>query len=843
MSDRISIHEEAGLPFDNGHHHHHLENEIDGAHASHHAQPPPPPPAVASSNAGPRVVRFEEDIVSIKDWTSHFFAHPGQKAKNYVISLFPIAQWIYRYNVTWFIGDLIAGLTVGAVVIPQGMSYAKIATLPAQYGLYASFVGVMIYCFFATSKDVSIGPVAVMSLQVSKVIAHVQSSHPEYSNSVVIATTLGLLCGSVALGIGLLRLGFILEYIPIPAVMGFMTGSAFTILIGQVPALLGISKLFDTRAATYEVVVNILKNLKHCNLDAAFGLVPLFILYFARWFFDWFGRRHPKYKRVCFFASVLRNAVVIIFATLISWGICKSHRATEDYPISILKTVPRGLQDMGVHEIPKGLPSAMAGELPVSTVVLLLEHIAIAKSFGRINDYKINPNQELVAIGVTNLIGQFFAAYPATGSFSRSALKSKCGVRTPLAGVYTGVCVLVAIYGLTGTFYWIPNATLSAIIIHAVSDLMASYKVTVKFWKSSPVECVIFLVDVILAVFISLEAGIYFSVAASLVFLLLRISFPRGQFLGRVEYVSLKNPQIIDATTDEIVVEGMSTSSAAASINNSEEKRKAMTGDIAEESTEYPTKKQAAIVEGRAIGSRYAANSGVQGPKLYKWVPLSHRNVNPDVDVVPPPPGVFVFRPTESFTYPNCSRQYDHLVGTIRAQTRSGQPHIKISLGDRPWNDHGPRHRKFDPNFVDPRPVLRAVIFDFSCTPRIDITGLQALVDIRQELNKYADREVEYHFVGILSPWVRRALVSESFGGNLQTSRPSTHYLEATATRGLSLVPNSEDDSDFRRKGKYQDEEDRDTTSLLTDSGDYVPIVSTNTPFFHLEIPNLHFDD
>jgi sodium-independent sulfate anion transporter 11 len=137
------------------------------------------------------------------------------------------------------------------------------------------------------------------------------------------------------------------------------------------------------------------------------------------------------------------------------------------------------------------------------------------------------------------------------------------------------------------------------------------------------------------------------------------------------------------------------------------------------------------------------------------------------------------------------------------------------------------------------------VVFDFSCTPRIDITGLQALVDIRQVLNKYADREVEYHFVGILSPWVRRALVSESFGGNLQTSRPVAHYLEATARGGLNLtdLPSTEDDSEHRRKGKYRDEEERDTASLLSTDGEFLPVVSTNTPFFHLDIPDLHFDD
>lgn len=150
---------------------------------------------------------------------------PGQ-AKSYVANLFPFHRWILNYNLTWLTGDLIAGFTVGLVVVPQSMSYAKIATLPAEYGLYSSFVGVLIYALWSTSKDVTIGPVAVMSLQVSKVIANVQSKPGgEQYPGHVIATALALICGCAVLGMGLLRLGFLVEFISAPAIAGFMTVS------------------------------------------------------------------------------------------------------------------------------------------------------------------------------------------------------------------------------------------------------------------------------------------------------------------------------------------------------------------------------------------------------------------------------------------------------------------------------------------------------------------------------------------------------------------------------------------------------------------------------------------
>lgn len=173
----------------------------------------------------------------------------------------------------------------------------------------------------------------------------------------------------------------------------------------------------------------------------------------------------------------------------------------KNYPISVLKTVPSGFEHMGKPKLPTHLLSLIAPQLPVATIILLLEHIAIAKSFGRVNNYKIDPNQELIAIGVSNLVGTLFNAYPATGSFSRSAIKAKAGVRTPLAGWFTGVCVVVALYALTGAFYWISSASLSAVIIHAVLDLIASPRQVYAFWKCSPLECLIFVLAVLVSVF------------------------------------------------------------------------------------------------------------------------------------------------------------------------------------------------------------------------------------------------------------------------------------------------------------------------------------------------------
>lgn len=160
-----------------------------------------------------------------------------------------------------------------------------------------------------------------------------------------------------------------------------------------------------------------------------------------------------------------------------------------------------------------------------------ITHIA----FGRVNGYKINPNQELIAIGVTNTIGSVFSAYPATGSFSRSALSSKSGVRSPAGGLVTAIIVIVALYGLTPAFYYIPNASLSAVIIHAVADLVATPSQVYSYWRVSPLEFFIWVAAVLVTIFSTIENGIYTSIVASVALLLVRIATPRGFFLGKLQ--------------------------------------------------------------------------------------------------------------------------------------------------------------------------------------------------------------------------------------------------------------------------------------------------------------------
>ncbi|KAL8290046.1 hypothetical protein RQP46_002985 [Phenoliferia psychrophenolica] len=388
------------------------------------------------------------------------------------------------------------------------MSYARIATLPVEFGLYSGFSACLVYTFFGTSKDAGLGPITVVSLQVSKVIADVQASGGSQYSGPVIATSLALSCGIVLLLVGLLRLGRLIEFLPGPAIAAFSTGNEVS------PALPHFRDLLSTRAPTYEVIINSLKLLPSTNLNAAFGIPALAFLYFTR---NALRRleartRNPIVKRFAFFAGNARVAFTLIILTLAAFLHIRD-QTPKSYDISVLGKIPAGLGGVGVPTFSMDLLKRVAPAVPITTIILLAEHIAVGKSFGKINNYLIIPNQEAVAVGVSNTVTAFFGGMP-----------------TPLTGWVSALIVLLALYLLAGALAFIPNAALAAVIIHAVLDVISSPADVYAIWKASPAEAVIWFASVITAIFSSLENGIWLSVAASLALLLVRTMFPRGDF-------------------------------------------------------------------------------------------------------------------------------------------------------------------------------------------------------------------------------------------------------------------------------------------------------------------------
>lgn len=360
----------------------------------------------------------------------------------------------------------------------------------------------------------------------------------------------------------------------------------------------------------------------------------------------------------------------------------------------------------------------VASELPAIIIILIVEHIAIAKSFGRIFGYRIHPSQEMIAQGASNILSPFVGGYVCTGSFGASAVLSKAAVRTPLAGLFSAMVLVLALYALTEVFHYIPNAALAALIIHCTLNLLTPPRSLYRYWQLSPFELFIWICGVVVAFFTDLEIAIYVTVGLSFAMLLIRMSRSPGKFRGSV---GVRRVVWDERAQDE----DMSRSRPS---------------------------------------STMTAHDGYVEHDRHIFLPYdSSDNHNPSVKVEPAYPGVFIYRFSENFNYINQAYHIDYLATYIKSHTRCSRTNDGVRASDHLWCDDLPSKQQIEDS--SSLPVLRAVVLDFSTVNIIDVTSVQGLVDLRQSLNQYAAPElVEWHIAGVHNRWTRRALASAGFG-------------------------------------------------------------------------------
>ncbi|XP_028309266.1 sodium-independent sulfate anion transporter [Gouania willdenowi] len=437
----------------------------------------------------------------------------------------PVLSWLPRYRLKWLQMDLLAGLTVGLTTVPQALAYAEVAELPVQFGLYSSFMGGFIYTLLGTSKDVTLGPTAIMSLLCASVVG----GEPHR------AALLSLLCGLIQAGMAILRLGFLLDFISYPVIKGFTCAAAVTIGFSQVKNILGIQGV--PREFVWEVYYTFYKIPESRVGDVVLGLLCLLLLVMLTYMKSSLGSEDDSTssraaRKLVWTVATMRNALVVSAASLVafSWDAFGHHvftltgKTTQGLPPfqppPTSDTTANGTV-VSFGEIVKGF----GGGLAVIPFMGLLESIAIAKAFASQNDYRINANQELLAIGVTNVMGSFVSAYPVTGSFGRTAVNSQTGVCTPAGGIVTSIIVLLSLAFLMPAFYYIPKASLAAVIICAVAP-MVDYRVVAKMWRIHKLDLLPFCVTFLMS-FWEVQYGIIGGVAVSGVLLLYSTARPQ----------------------------------------------------------------------------------------------------------------------------------------------------------------------------------------------------------------------------------------------------------------------------------------------------------------------------
>ncbi|KAM8992369.1 sodium-independent sulfate anion transporter isoform 2-T2 [Ara ararauna] len=437
----------------------------------------------------------------------------------------PVLRWLPRYNPAWLRLDLVAGLSVGLTVVPQALAYAEVAGLPPEYGLYSSFMGCFVYCFLGTAKDVTLGPTAIMSLLVSSYAFH----EPVY------AILLTFLSGCIQLAMGLLHLGFLLDFISCPVIKGFTSAAAITISFNQIKNILGL------RGIPRQFFLQVFETLRRIGEtragDAVLGLACLAVLAGLRAMKSCLPRAahvEPLPVRVSYHivwtTTTARNALVVLFAGLVAY----SFQVMGSQPFTLIGSIPRGLPPFRLPRFSMTTPNgtipfqSMVEDMGVGLAVVplmgLLETVAIAKAFASQNDYRIDPNQELLAMGFANILGSFVSSYPITGSFGRTAVNAQSGVCTPAGGLVTGALVLLSLVYLTSLFYYIPKAALAAVIISAVVPMFDA-GIFRTLWRVKRLDLVPLCVTFLLC-FWEIQYGIMAGMLVSGILLLYSIARP-----------------------------------------------------------------------------------------------------------------------------------------------------------------------------------------------------------------------------------------------------------------------------------------------------------------------------
>ena len=437
---------------------------------------------------------------------------------------FPIIGWGREYNRATLTSDLVAAVIVTIMLIPQSLAYALLAGLPAQVGLYASIAPLLAYAVFGTSRTLAVGPVAVISLMTATAAGGVAAQgSPQY---VAAALILALMSGLILTVMGLLRLGFLANLLSHPVVAGFITASGILIAVSQLKHILGISASGETLP---EMLRTMAESLSQTNtLTVAIGLSALLFLFWVRRGLKPLLLKLGLKPRL---ADLLAKAGPV-FAVVASISAVILFDLTT-HGVKVVGAIPTGMPPFTVPLFDPELWSALLVPALLISVIGFVESVSVAQTLAAKRRQRIEPDQELVGLGASNIAAAFSGGYPVTGGFARSVVNFDAGAETPAAGAYTAVGIAAAALFLTPLLYSLPIAVLAATIIVAVLSLV-SFREPRQIWRYSKSDFAAMAGTIAVTLLMGVEAGVLTGVGVSLALYLWKASRPHAAIVGRV---------------------------------------------------------------------------------------------------------------------------------------------------------------------------------------------------------------------------------------------------------------------------------------------------------------------
>ncbi|KAI7986132.1 putative sulfate transporter 3.4 [Camellia lanceoleosa] len=435
---------------------------------------------------------------------------------------FPVFQWGSSYSLDLLRSDVISGLTIASLAIPQGISYAKLANLPPIIGLYSSFVPPLIYSILGSSRHLAVGPVSIASLVMGTMLSETVAYAEQPILYLQLAFTSTFIAGIFQASLGFLRLGFVIDFLSKATLVGFMAGAAVIVSLQQLKGLLGIVH-FTTQMQIVPVLCSVFKNKNEWSWQTIV-LGTIFLMFLLT------TRKISMKKPKLFWISAAAPLTSVLLSTLIVFLL-----QSKTQGISIIGHLPKGLNPPSSNMLYfHGPYLGVAIKTGIVTGILsLTEGIAVGRTFASLKNYQVDGNKEMMAIGLMNMAGSCSSCFVTTGSFSRSAVNYNAGAQTALSNVIMASTVLVTLLFLMPLFHYTPNVILGAIIITAVIGLI-DYQSAFRLWKVDKLDFLACLSSFLGVLFISVPLGLAIAVGVSVFKILLHVTRPNTMVLGNI---------------------------------------------------------------------------------------------------------------------------------------------------------------------------------------------------------------------------------------------------------------------------------------------------------------------
>ncbi|KAL5218138.1 hypothetical protein ABZP36_018822 [Zizania latifolia] len=443
-------------------------------------------------------------------------------------SVFPVLQWGRSYSFKSFRSDVMAGLTLASLGIPQSIGYANLAKLDPQYGLYTSVVPPLIYAVMGTSREIAIGPVAVVSLLLSSMVSKIVDPAADPATYRALVFTVTFLAGVFQVSFGLFRLGFLVDFLSHAAIVGFMAGAAIVIGMQQLKGLLGLSH-FTNNTDIVSVIKAVCSALRDPWHPGNFFIGCSFLIFILSTRF--IGRRYKK----LFWLSAIAPLLSVVLSTAAVYA-----TRVDKHGVKIIQEVHAGLNPSSAKQLRLNGPYTVecAKTAIICAVIALAEAIAVGRSFSSIRGYKLDGNKEMIAMGFSNVAGSLSSCYVATGSFSRTAVNFSAGARSTVSNIVMAVTVFIALELFMKSLYYTPIAVLASIILSALPGLI-DIKEALSIWKVDKMDFLTCLGAFLGVLFGSVEIGLAVALAISFAKIIIQSIRPQVEVLGRLQGTSI----------------------------------------------------------------------------------------------------------------------------------------------------------------------------------------------------------------------------------------------------------------------------------------------------------------